>query len=735
MTKIKIMSKYKVNIKNLFQTQKFIFYNYDDPDGTNQFITEQTLMYGKLQQLHFSYPNLGILYQIGNEYGLFSKLNLDSMKFDTITLVNNYKNNKSQLYSDPLVGMLPFTISNLSETIDTYEKFTITISSSDSTVSYYYLYSFYPSKTGSNYHIFSTNSISALPISVYQFFQIIVKSASGIYYLSTIYNLSSTSNNTSAFDVSLPNFTTMVNYQYNTLLEYNIDTQLNSIQFPLNISSNISYNEPADPNYVYLDQDNVYVFGNIMGIRTIFIGDINSICYFNMIDYPTYYTSNQFDVYNNQFVTKEFYGPTKFLLYDTDTTYEYGIQECTFSESKETGYVSCLIYFNTNSNSTNQMKVTINMPTFYTIYKLFEINSNTNIISVQTDGSCPENTTVLGEYCVYNDFIVLNITNGTSVNIDYLYYYNFDDTGNSLTNVFLNLGSNQTTTITLMYKNIEMIGYYNNQYGLFQIVNFINVNKIYNINLTTTSNQFAYYNVVSSSDLTNVYYIPKNINNYISTTQIQNYIKMGNDTYYLYVNNTGLEQLISPTFVITNNSNVDLNLYISNYDSVNEVYDSYFDLLSTTDTISYNFKYRWLQIIYKKSSSKSKIYGLFSICDLTDTLTTGANIILNLSAATSYDPIILTTGTNNLYVVSNNISSFVTNDTYKTCPHPIGTKDDFVCVNETNLVNKYRNITPDNTSSSETVRWFLIFFLVFAIIVIIAIVSFAILYNSKKESK
>jgi hypothetical protein len=210
---------------------------------------------------------------------------------------------------------------------------------------------------------------------------------------------------------------------------------------------------------------------------------------------------------------------------------------------------------------------------------------------------------------------------------------------------------------------------------------------------------------------------------------------MGNETYYLYVNNTGLEQLISPTFVITNNSNIDLNLYISNYDSVNDVYDSYFDLLSTMDTISYNFKYRWLQIIYKKSSSKSKIYGLFSICDLTDTLTTGANIILNLSTATSYDPIILTTGTNNLYVVSTNISSFVTNDTFKTCPHPIGTKDDFVCVNETNLVNKYRNITPDNTSSSETVRWFLIFFLVFAIIVIIAIVSFAILYNSKKESK
>lgn len=657
---------YELKIENLFSTNNFILYNYDLQGNIN--IQNLNLQFKNSANVNFDLPNLVVLFKVGNNYSLYSKIFLPLfLKFNnssTIYLYDRYTDNKTHPVKNNIVSMLKFLISNLDNVIDVIEKYHTNFSVF-SQLENYYAYTFPESEDDYKFiNILETEN----NVITYQFIQIIYYNGNS-YYLSPVYN--QLTDNIS-FYIPFPS-TISLFIAGSTLV--NVNTESQNINFIFNITNNVT---PLVSEYQNIKINQDYIDKSILGLKNLYLADQNcSVKAFNNGSGEN--TETDFQVYTNKFVSYNFNSLTEFVLSGDQTYFMTG---CNFSQPD--GYNSCLIYFSSLDHQTQTKTMNIDLHQNYTVERLFIFTDKYNIITpVDDTGSCPSDNINYLNYCISTNFHLAVITNEIE-NLKYVYYLNYDKNGNSSSGVFT---PNVTNSIPLSYPFLQLISYseIEQKYNLFQLCSFKLDNKVYNINLSTNSTNFPpTLNFFPNNEKRNLY-ILYNINEFVNNQSYTN-IKLGTNCNYILIYENAILLLLKPNIKIINQSRKNLKLYIAESDGSRYISHSTV-ILNPGQEIANTFTYRYLQIIYKDMENNSNIYGMFRICDLINIKNIGATIVLNYEQSRYLTPVSLSQNYNQIKIASFNISDYITNN----CINPIGSSGDTICVNESALISNYLN--------------------------------------------
>lgn len=394
----------------------------------------------------------------------------------------------------------------------------------------------------------------------------------------------------------------------------------------------------------------------------------------------------------------------------------------------------------------------------YNIFQFLSIQNNIHDLVVkiilepkQIDQTDPEINVTMGDI-VDSSLIYSITTTGNIINslkgikaehftfisdIDMTLYLYFYDTEKNYTTFTMSIKSMVPLPMYMAQKNLEMISYDTNNYYLYQFLSTVTNGVV--ITMDSKSNSVKTPVFVTAPQAIQLYTIDCNVQDYIYTNcnATSNYTKIGSPNNYICINNLQLtKDIFKSNFIIY--SDQPLTLYILNFDNSSGegfyVEMKQISINTYINPLQLSFTYRFLEIIY---TLDEKIYGLFSRCDLTDVLVNGCIINLNLSQSPNKKTVKLTPGNNNIYYISNDISSFVNNiNNFKACltngGTAIGTVVKFICVNQ-DAINDLTDTSNTISTSSDYTILIIVMLIIFSVIIIVFIIYMVLVRDNEKE--
>ena len=723
-----------MNIKNLYGEPLILYlYNYDN-NGHHTYT--DYIDYNQIKPLYYFYNKMLIFYKYKNNIGLFTPL-------DKNKSINNFTINIQNLNNSPKLTKIKssdITIStfisdmqyfydqncntsvgsvndqiciDLNNLIQYLSKFIINVENPNN---YTYFYVLFNIDDNNNINSYSVNNVN----DYYDYLQFVIYS-NGKYYLSGLIAILNYIYYYSQITVNL-NLTPDNTYNVYTELPQTYNKNNTSLTTYLYFTTDIS-NYVNNSASVYLSINAaINIDASIFGLKTCIVIPNNAL-----MDYEISYMDN------NKLINISEYN----LLNSDNNQYVFFLNvnydNLVITGKDDTNFNIFQILSMPNNNNYLINKITLSINQDASLSPIFTTKLGDNIVSTLMYIFPNTNTGIIKQQI--NNIKSNNFKFISDIDMT-LYLYFYDSDVNSNYTLTININSMIPLAMFMVYKDLEMLSYDSINYNLYQLITSVSSGITLTMNSQDDPVNTPIYIIANQNS--NLYKIDCNIETYISpnctVSTSSNITEIGSNNNMICVENKLLfESILKSNFVIY--SDTPMTLYILNFFQNN--YNDYnIDLVQVAaNTYSnktlLNFTFTYLQIIY---TTDSKTYGIFNICDLTDVIQNGCIINLILQPTTSKKEIKLVPGNNNLYYLSDNLGSIVSNSNIYKCISSngiiIGPYDNNICVNK-DMIKQLMNTNNTINSNTDYTIYIIIMLIIFSFIIIIFIIYMVVLSDKK----